>query len=138
MFPQNAPVVSQGLVSNGGISMKSSSCYGKETKQPLSVYQSEFLATEACQHIERTHHKQLTPYQCNTCGLWHLSPITRQTPSHKCQDCNDSHGNAKASYQSRSEAGLRADIIYKEEGVLLRVYPCPFGDGWHLTKYLNH
>ena len=43
-------------------------------------------------------------------------------------------GKPKASYQSKDDAERRADILRKEQGVSLKVYPCKHGSGWHLTN----
>ena len=37
-------------------------------------------------------------------------------------------------YESEADAGKRAAILKKEEGISLTVYKCPYEDGWHLTK----
>lgn len=55
--------------------------------------------------------------------------------SQKCPYCTGKDGNHKMSYNSREEAERVADNScssrYEHE---LRVYKCPHGHGWHLTK----
>ena len=116
---------------------KSATCKGKKTAGPLTEYDSEREALEGADHANRKYGRDLVPYQCDRCGLWHLSPKERQTPSSKCAYCTGTDGKPKDSYRSREEAQRRADILYREQGVALDVYGCEHGNGWHLTRGLN-
>ena len=113
---------------------KSKTCTGKKTGKPLTEYGSESEAKEAALYASANYKRHLTPYLCQTCGKWHLALVNRQTPSKKCTFCTGSDGSPKDAYQTEKNAKLRANIIRKESGVSLRVYPCPYGNGWHLTK----
>ena len=106
---------------------KSKTCKGRDG-QFLSEYYSEGDALSAAEHLAQQHGVKLKPYRCSKCEMWHLSPPDRITPSKKCSECH------KAAYKSKSDAERRADIIYREKGTSLRVYECPYGNGWHLTK----
>ena len=53
-------------------SMKSNTCIGKESGEPVTVYQSKYQAQLAANHVNATYRKQMLPYQCKKCGLWHL------------------------------------------------------------------
>ena len=44
------------------------------------------------------------------------------------------NGALKQLYVSRYQAQKRADILFKENGVLLDVYSCHKQNGFHLTK----
>ncbi len=101
---------------------------------PLSVFINEIEAQEAVVHAMSHYGKNFVPYHCCKCGFWHLSPKSRETPSHKCNYCTSGDGVYKDSYRTEDEANLRANIIYKEQGIELRVYECEYGSGWHLTK----
>lgn len=37
-------------------------------------------------------------------------------------------------YETEDGARRRADILERERNILLNVYSCPRGFGWHLTK----
>jgi len=115
-------------------SMKSDSCFGKASGEPLSVYSSEQEASDAADYVQSEFGRELLPYLCNRCQSWHLAPADRLTPSYKCEYCIGGAGFSKATYRSRKEAEKRAFIIEREEGRILKVYPCPHSDGWHLTK----
>ena len=114
--------------------MKSDTCFAKNSGKPLSYYFTEFEAHSAAEYSKEYYGNELVPYECNKCGHWHLTPKNRLTPSRKCDWCTGSDGIPKDTYRNRKEALRRADIIYEEHGVELKVYECPRGEGWHLTK----
>ncbi|HCE3305607.1 TPA: hypothetical protein NG563_000387 [Vibrio parahaemolyticus] len=117
--------------------MKSETCLGKMSGQPLTEYYTEDDAKNAAEYSKEHYGNDLTPYNCTKCGLWHLSPRSRQTSSKKCSRCTGRDGVYKDSYRSKREARLRADIIYEEHGISLRAYKCKYRSGWHLTKDEN-
>jgi hypothetical protein len=112
---------------------KSSTCTGKVSKAALTEYDSEIEALEGARFALDRYGQENVPYRCNRCGLWHLSPKSRQTPSTTCGVCQGQDGRPKATYASERDAERRAEILFREQGVLLRAYPCDYG-GWHLTK----
>ncbi|MRI34251.1 hypothetical protein EOPP23_14750 [Endozoicomonas sp. OPT23] len=114
--------------------MKSETCFGKLSGSPLSVYSSELEAHSAAEYASAQYNNALTPYQCNRCNLWHLSPLNRHTPSKKCSHCTGSDGRPKETYEGMGQALLRANILHEEQGIRLNIYACPNSSGWHLTK----
>ena len=116
------------------MSLKSKTCTGKKTGKPLTEYGAESEAREAALYASAEYKRHLTPYLCQVCNKWHLSPANRQTPSKKCAFCAGGDGQPKDAYGSEQDAKRRAAIIRKESGVSLRVYACQYGNGWHLTK----
>ncbi len=114
--------------------MKSQTCIGKVSGKPLTEYDSKREAQEGADHARSKYGRKLLPYQCDTCGLWHLAPEGRQTPSRKCPICTGTDGKPKETYRNEDEAQRRADILRREQGAELRVYACEHGHGWHLTK----
>ena len=116
------------------MSFKSDTCFGKKTGKPLTEYDSEYEAQEGADYANSNYRQNLVPYQCNTCGKWHLAPANRQTPSEPCIYCRSSDGSPKEAYRTMKDAQKRADIIRREQGVTLKVYACGHGNGWHLTK----
>ena len=113
---------------------KSTSCFSKRTGEPLTEYYSEDEAWEGANYANDQYGNNLVPYQCKDYNHWHLSPEDRQTPNRECYDCTDGGGNYKALYHSEEDAERRAEILYEEQGIRLKVYKCPHNDGWHLTK----
>ncbi len=113
---------------------KSLTCMNRRTGKPLTEYDSEYEAIDAAEYVNRTYRLNLVPYKCHKCGLWHLSPKNRQTPSKKCYNCLDAAGAPKDLYRTREIAERRAEILYYEKGVSLNIYKCPYANGWHLTK----
>lgn len=114
--------------------MKSETCFSKMSGHPLSEYYTEEDAKNAAEYSKENYDNDLTPYNCTKCGLWHLSPRNRLTPTKKCDRCTGRDGLHKDSYRSKREAQLRAEIIYEEHGISLRAYKCKYRSGWHLTK----
>jgi hypothetical protein len=86
------------------MSFKSTTCFSKNTGNPLTEYISEYDAEDGASYIKKTYGNNLSPYQCNCCGGWHLSPKNRQTPSVKCPECTDSNGYYKDLYESFESA----------------------------------
>ena len=107
---------------------RSKTCFGKMTGKPLTEFPNGMEARQAATHENTVGGNTFAfvPYECDTCGKWHLSPSSRQTPSVPCRYCG------KDLYATREVAQRRADISRKERGIQLSVYSC--GDGWHLTK----
>lgn len=116
------------------MSFKSDTCFGKKTGKPLTEYDSQAEAQEGANYANKTYRQNLIPYACDTCGKWHLSPQNRQTPSEPCPNCTSQDGQPKESYRTQKEAQRRASILKREQGVTLQIYPCEFGNGWHLTN----
>ncbi|MBU1669179.1 hypothetical protein KKC13_12230 [bacterium] len=48
--------------------------------------------------------------------------------------CTDSHGNFKDLYFTQKETQQKINLLYKEQRIKLKLYPCPYDCGWHLTK----
>jgi hypothetical protein len=116
------------------MSGKSVTCVGKKTGKPLTEYDSEQEAKKGAAYARKNYQSKLVPYPCDRCGMWHLSPVDRQTPSQKCTRCTGADGKPKDSYRTEADARRRAGILRKEQGAVLRVYPCEHGNGWHLTR----
>jgi len=114
--------------------MKSLTCFGKQTGQPLTEFDTEYEAESSADHTRMVYEKDMEPYHCGVCDKWHLSPKDRKTPSSKCLYCVGGNGNAKALYRNKAEALQRAKIIFQEQGKKLFSYQCEYADGWHLTK----
>ena len=117
----------------GTMPEKSSTCF-KKNGEPLSTYFSKAEADDGASYVNSQYGLDLSPYNCSTCGNWHLSPKDRQTQNTVCAYCIDSYGRHKALYETFEGASKRADIIRKERGITLNVYECPHQAGWHLTK----
>lgn len=112
---------------------KSASCYGKATGEPLTAYPTEQHALEGAAWARARSGLRLDPYHCHACGQWHLAPRDRHTPSVKCA-CLGASGEPKSLFASREHAQRRANILKRERGVSMSVYPCELGLGWHLTR----
>lgn len=91
-------------------------------------------AKKNAEYVKSAFNHDLEPYVCDRCGLWHNAPKNRITPSEVCYSCTDRNGVPKDLYPTQAIAKKRAYLIGKDQGVMLKVYPCPSGKGFHLTK----
>ena len=113
---------------------KSTTCFGKVSGQPLTVYRSRGEADNGADYVSRTYDRPMVAYACDRCSLWHIAPSDRQTASVQSGCCTGRNGQPKAAYDSEAAALRRAEILQVEQGVDLTAYACPHGGGWHLTK----
>ncbi|MCH5293560.1 MAG: hypothetical protein J1E07_07510 [Treponema sp.] len=112
--------------------MKSITCFSK-SGNPLSVFMTEREAQGSADY-ERGQGRNLYPYQCKKCGLWHLAPEeSRVDFRENACSCTDSRGNGKRLYATREDAEKAMETSEEARNVSLSVYPCPDGGGWHLT-----
>ena len=95
----------------------------KKDGTPLKTYDNEWSAKEGAEYVRSRYGSKQIPYKCDKCGLWHLSPIERQTKNHLSL-CIDSSGKRKAAYETRFDAERRSKILREEKGVYLKVYKC--------------
>lgn len=99
---------------------------------------SYYAHSEASQAAAKTASHQpgvyLVPYSCTVCGYWHLAPKDAKPANPTCKLCLDSGGHSKTAFQSMEEALSVAETSLWSKGVLLSVYRCPHGLGWHLTS----
>jgi len=114
--------------------MKSETCFGKKSGDPLTEYYSEEDSQAASEYSKEVYGNDLVPYKCSNCDCWHLSPKVRQTPSYKCDYCTGSDGVSKDTYTTKRNAITRSNILFDEQGIDLKVYQCKHSNGWHLTK----
>ena len=112
---------------------KSRTCVGHRG-EPLTEYASQHEAIQGAQYVRTEYGHDLEAYRCDHCRKWHLGPTGVRTPSSVCEYCSDSFGQLKDLYVSEQTARTRATIIREERGVRLKVYKCPTGKGWHLSK----
>jgi hypothetical protein len=52
----------------------------------------------------------------------------------KCACCRGKDGKKKDVYETFQSAFDTAKFIEEDRKIFLNVYPCPYGNGWHLTK----
>ena len=114
-------------------SHKSGTCISRNGT-PLSVYNSFSEAQESADFQFSRNRIQLIPYSCPVCGKFHLKPeefYCKKIIS-RCS-CTDHNGHRKDCYATRKDAEKMVSIRSKT-GITLYVYPCPQGNGFHLTS----
>ena len=53
---------------------------------------------------------------------------------HSACTCVDAEGNSKNLYVDEIEAKRMSKLLSQEQNIILSVYVCRIGEGWHLTK----
>lgn len=59
---------------------------------------------------------------------------TSKTPKERFCRCIDSNGIPKLLYATHKEAERVERYAMQNRSVLLKIYPCPYVKGWHLSK----
>ncbi|MBR1715794.1 MAG: hypothetical protein IJ717_12740 [Treponema sp.] len=115
------------------IPQKSETCLSKNGN-PLSVYRTASEAQDSADYQMRQNRIRLSPYKCDVCGMYHLSPseFFCEKLESSCS-CTDHNGKIKDSYKTLQDAKKMANIR-KLAGIDLFVYECPHGNGYHLTS----
>lgn len=110
--------------------MKSKTCKSAGG-QHLEEYHSHSAAEHGAEELRKSYSSSLSPYQCRTCGYWHLRAENTRKQCHLCMDGSLFH---KDIYASREEAQNTAQWLKREKKLQVYPYRCPHGTGWHLTK----
>lgn len=110
---------------------KSETCIGA-SGGPLTEYGSRSEAQEGADYAKSEYGYDLKPYICESCGYFHIGPEDR-APNKTCPDCTSAEGENKYVYRTEADA-RRMTELKKRRGIRLKVYACPVGNGWHLTK----
>lgn len=106
---------------------KSETCF-RADGEPLREYGSRSEAQEGADYAKSEFGNEgLAPYICENCGYFHIGPKDR-APGKTCPNCT-----SKYVYATQAEA-RRMVKLKRKRGIRLRVYACPVGNGWHLTK----
>jgi hypothetical protein len=114
-------------------SRKSETCLRVGGAHALTEYDSRECAEEAALTVHFNCQREFSPYQCDRCSMWHLRPAS--VPSRQsCRRCAGRDGRRKLIYASDIEAEECAHHLSGLEGRELHPYPCPHGNGWHLTS----
>ena len=110
-------------------------CRNPYTGRPRRAYFSRSEAEISAEEYQaRFGTEQVAWFCADGCERWHLTCPEHYTPSHPCSSCTSSRGEPKDAYETKDAAERRARLIEKKRPGRLRVYPCPSGQGWHLTK----
>lgn len=119
---------------------KYSECCDQITGQRLEPFDDPWLA-----RIEQTrkwffNSIALTTFHCKACSKYHLAPeATISKPTQfLCSNCKSKKGGNKISYGSSLSAIEASNKLTVNNGTGTRVYPCPYGNGWHVTKEINN
>jgi hypothetical protein len=109
--------------------------------EKLSLSEEDAIAEVL--NIWRHYQRPSRQYLCTSCHGWHVRDETSldvtsdNSPSSysKCEKCVSGDRRKKIAYPfylDAKEAGIA--FLTRDKGLFHRVYPCPLGNGWHLTK----
>lgn len=101
-------------------------CVSKRTGRPLAAHWSQELARAEARRLNQAKQLDLEAYRCPQCDYWHL-----RTARHYCS-CTCSYGQPKRWYATEQQA--QAIACDRGMATYLTTYPCPEGDGYHLTS----
>lgn len=91
---------------------------------------AEFSEEEVLAYFHLTTIEDLQEHIQNSIKTSREDEINRST---LCS-CKNSKGEFKDLYDTHELAQEQADQLMSHHMLRLRVYPCPYGYGWHLTK----
>jgi hypothetical protein len=121
--------------------MTSQPCKDKVTGQPLKCYEDQWSARLDLAEEWFFGANPLRVKNCRKCGKFHLYPESDEhgtVPQLRCSKCKRSDGEGKACYISSRSALAAMQRLSGQKGIPTRAYPCPQGNGWHVTtKPLN-
>ncbi len=93
------------------MNLKSKTCFSSHDKKPLNFFTSKDDALASAKYAKKRYGSRLSPYLCDKCSMWHLSPKSKDTQSEECNHCTDRNGRLKQLYVSKYQAQKRADIF---------------------------
>ena len=114
------------------MSHSSTSCYGTKSGKPLTEYLNEHDAKSGAAYVLERFGSSMFPYQCDKCGLWHLSPIDRNT-SHSSTCYGKISGKTLTQYDCYYKAMCAASRVSEEHDKEMVSYKCERCQLWHLT-----
>lgn len=116
--------------------MSINTCRDSLTGQKLESYEDEWTARV---DMAKNWYLRAIPTQackCGQCGKFHLYPESHElniNPQELCPMCRRSQGGSKKSYPNSISAVAAMTNLTTDRGLGTRAYPCPQGNGWHVT-----
>lgn len=116
--------------------MSSFTCRDPITGQRLESYDDEWTARV---ELAKNWYLRAAPTQarkCGECGKFHLYPESHElnlNPQKLCPMCRRGNGGSKQAYPNSISAVAAMTGLTEDRGLGTRAYPCPQGNGWHVT-----
>jgi len=112
------------------------SCIDPITNQPLPCFDHHWEALVALAHAWYIKSTAKRILHCTNCRKFHLLdeqliPETQQLK--KCPHCQSKVGDNKVAYTCSDDAQQATGNLTAAKGQGSRLYPCPYGYGWHVT-----
>lgn len=121
--------------------MPSSTCRDPITGQQLESYEDEWTARI---DMAKNWYLRALPTQvrkCGQCAKFHLYPESQElnlNPQKLCPMCRRSQGGNKQAYPNSISAVTAMTGLTTDRGLGTRAYPCPQGNGWHVTTETDY
>ncbi len=111
------------------------SCKSDITGLPLKAF-TEISAIQEISNAWGARKKALMRYHCSHCKFWHVidEDIQKIINTEICKKCFSSSRKLKLTHNNSEEAKLAGIRLTKNLGIFHRIYPCPYGFGWHVTS----
>jgi hypothetical protein len=112
------------------------SCIDPVTHQPLPSFDFQWEALVALARAWYIESKAKRILTCTKCKKFHLSDeqiISEVLHLVKCPHCKSKVGDNKVAYPRSGDAQQAKGDLTSTKGQGSRVYPCPYGYGWHVT-----
>jgi len=93
---------------------------------------SKMTVVEMLAYLNLTQKSELVAYAEQVNRQFQDRALT-DTTNEVCH-CSDAKGIPKNFYMTASEAEKVKKYVWEQRGTVLKVYPCPTADGWHLSK----
>jgi hypothetical protein len=77
---------------------------------------------------------------CVSCKGYHLLPELDQPEMERsfCGFCKSKYGANKIAHTSSVHANTEKNTLTSRSGLGTRIYPCPYGNGWHVTSNIDY
>jgi len=112
------------------------SCIDPVTNQSLPSFDHQWEALVALARAWYIESKAKRILACTKCRKFHLLDEVRISQAQhieKCPHCQSKVGDNKVAYPSSDDAQQAKGDLTATKGQGSRVYPCPYGHGWHVT-----
>ena len=112
------------------------SCIDPVTHQPLQSFDFQWEALVALARAWYIESKAKRILPCTKCKKFHHSDeqlISEAIHFGKCPHCKSKVGENKVAYPRSGDAQQAKGDLTATKGQGSRVYPCPYGHGWHVT-----
>ena len=82
---------------------KSTTCTNKEGDYRME-YDTESDAWNGAEHVRERYGREVSAYECSSCGKWHIGDFTPSFTGRKSTTCRNKQGSFRTEYDTEEEA----------------------------------